>query len=408
MSKLLNAYKNWLHPAGKSQAGSVNIVAQRFLQAFLDHGVEASQIPRLLPQVQIGDLQSPEKLLAILTPEILDQTAKFFGIRSQWLEGVDDEIYQYLACYKHPAVILEHLAKVVNGNDVGLSFPLRILSTTKKLDFNDESQQLLTPVIVEKIAELGEDEISRYHIYRDGFDWSYLPARIELKAIARIVDKHLHTPVPLFVISTKEMKDVLEGKLIPKQYLDGCQITSPSLEDYALTKEERVVAKEVKEIPAVLGYIQEHKLQKFTFDKPDDLPPSAEPPVRPSASVQPEVQETPKKSSSIAVADSASEQLAVTTKAEAPMGITKGAVINAFEGLHFDRDQWSKYLASPPKWLKECRVAKGNKSTSATWNPVLIASALSEMNVPIKKLDAVFVRLPKWVDEWQGKSDFFR
>ena len=152
MSKLLNVYKSWRRATGKSQAGSVNIVAQRFLQAFLDHGVEVSQIPRLLPLVNIGDLQSPEKLLAVISPEILDQTARLFGIRAQWLEGVDDQIYEHLACYKRPAILLEHLAVLLNGKDTFMSFPMRVLSTTKQLDSSSESQQLMAPVLVEKIA----------------------------------------------------------------------------------------------------------------------------------------------------------------------------------------------------------------------------------------------------------------
>ena len=296
MSKLLNAYKNWWRPAGKSQAGSVNIVAQRFLQAFLDHGVEASQIPRLLPQVNIGDLQSPEKLLAVISPEILDQTALLFGIRAQWLEGVDDQIYEHLACYKRPAILLEHLAVLLNGKDNFMSFPMRVLSTTKQLDSNSDSQQLMAPVLVEKIAELGEEEIYRYHIYIDGFDWGYAPARIELKALARIVYKQLHFPVPLYVISVKEMQDVLDGKLIPRQFLDGCLITTPSLEDFALTTEESGIANEVEEMPAVLHYIEEHKLQNFTFDIPDTPPPSVELPASSLSSVPPEKQEKSKKS----------------------------------------------------------------------------------------------------------------
>jgi hypothetical protein len=295
MSKLLNVYKSWRRTTGKSQAGSVNIVAQRFLQAFMDHGVEASQIPRLLPQVNIGDLQSPEKLLAVISPEILDQTALLFGIRSQWLEGVDDKIYEHLACYKRPAILLEHLAVLLNGKDNFMRFPMRVLSTTKQLDNSSDSQQLMAPVLVEKIAELGEEEIYRYHIYIDGFNWGYAPTRIELKALARIVYKQLHSPVPLFVISAKEMQDVLEGKLIPRQFLDGCLLSTPSLEDFALTNEESAIANEVEEMPAVLHYIEEHKLQNFIFDIPA-TPPPAEPPASSVSSVPPEKQEKPKKS----------------------------------------------------------------------------------------------------------------
>lgn len=90
-------------------------------------------------------------------------------------------------------------------------------------------------------------------------------------------------------------------------------------------------------------------------------------------------------------------------------GITKRKVILAFEGLHFDTDEkWSKALASPPDWLKDCRVEKGNKKTSATWNPALIAAALFDKKIQIKKLDTVFVGLNDWADEWREASVSFR
>lgn len=287
--------KLWQSFAGKTKSNLVNIVAQRFLKVFHDHGVQTTQIPRLLPAIKLDDLKSEDALLAMLTHDVLDQIARMFGIRVEWLEGVDDEIYEYLACYKRPEIILEHLAHIVGGVDVGLSFPLRVLSTTKKLDCNDGSQQLLAPVIVEKIADLGEEEIYRYHIYRDGFDWGYRPTRIELKTIARIVDKTLHTPVPLFVISEKEMRGVLDGKLVPANLFHGTLLTNPSLEDFALTTEESGVAKEVEEIPAVLSYIEEHNLQEFTFDKPEVPQQPDEPIASPVTLIAPAGEIPPKK-----------------------------------------------------------------------------------------------------------------
>ncbi len=91
-------------------------------------------------------------------------------------------------------------------------------------------------------------------------------------------------------------------------------------------------------------------------------------------------------------------------------GLTKGAVISAFNGLHFDRVQWNKYLGDPANWLKECRLSQGSpdKKASATWNPVLIAVALYEKKIPIRKLDAVFVNLKVWADEWREESATFR
>lgn len=97
-------------------------------------------------------------------------------------------------------------------------------------------------------------------------------------------------------------------------------------------------------------------------------------------------------------------------KVEAVKGITKQQVINAFEGIHFDRDHWGKNLATPPNWLEYCRVARGNKKTSATWNPVLIAIALTDpkRGISVKRLDAVFVDLKDWAVAWREASDYLR
>jgi len=94
-------------------------------------------------------------------------------------------------------------------------------------------------------------------------------------------------------------------------------------------------------------------------------------------------------------------------------GITKGEVINAFEGLHFNRNGWKNALEDIPKWIEPCRVTlgrKGDKTTPATWNPVLIAAALygdKGKGIARKKLDAVFVRLKDWADEWREVSATF-
>ena len=76
--------------------------------------------------------------------------------------------------------------------------------------------------------------------------------------------------------------------------------------------------------------------------------------------------------------------------------------------MHYNRDKWGKYLGDPPKWLEECRLARGSKKASATWSPVLIAIALLDKNIQIAKLDAVFVGLKDWADEWKEKSEVFR
>jgi hypothetical protein len=114
----------------------------------------------------------------------------------------------------------------------------------------------------------------------------------------------------------------------------------------------------------------------------------------------------------IGAKDQEATEVVEAMQIEAIKGITKQQVILAFEGLHFGTDtQWRNALADVPKWLEPCRVMKGkpgNKRDCALWNPVLIAAALLDKDVPIKKLDTVFVRLKDWADEWEEKSDCLR
>ncbi len=99
---------------------------------------------------------------------------------------------------------------------------------------------------------------------------------------------------------------------------------------------------------------------------------------------------------------------------EKKRGLPKKDIARAFQGLHFGSGQWLKYLASPPKWLKECRVNIGSrgKQISATWNPVLTAKALMFKGVEFKKLDSVFnlpaKGLKDWKDEWQVETELLR
>jgi len=108
------------------------------------------------------------------------------------------------------------------------------------------------------------------------------------------------------------------------------------------------------------------------------------------------------------------EDTSTDAKGGAVRGITKQQVINAFEGIHFERKQWSNALGkSIPNWLKACQAMpgkQGDNKTSATWNPVLIAAALYGENgkgISREKLNAVFNRLKEWREEWQEVSAQF-
>lgn len=271
----------WQRIFGKTLSSPVHGVARRFVQIFTIHGVVPAQIPRLLPGIQLLDFHSEEKLLSALTPAILDQTARLFAIRTEWLEGTDDAIYDYQSCYERPERFFELLSQIRSRTDEDSSwFPLRVLYCTKRLDRSALAQQLLVPVLIEKIAEIGDVHIERYYPFNDGFDWSYQPARIQLKAISRLIFKILGMPVPLMRIDPTALQEILERKRVPRDFLQSCFLTTPSLEDFAITKEESGAAREVDEMPDVLRYIDERGLTHLI---------TTESPLRPSAEHPPSV-----------------------------------------------------------------------------------------------------------------------
>lgn len=246
---------------GKGKNGQVDIVAERFLQIFQEHGVAIPQIPRLISQVTLEKLQNTESLLPALSNEVLERVVSLFGVRLSWLEGVDNLIYEPKTCYKQPHLFLETCAALnlpTNG------FAVHALTTTKKLDGRNSKMQPLALVLVEKVQDFGNDEISRYHVYSDAWDWGHPSCRIQIKAMTRLMFQTSHRPIPLHQVKPEVLQAIIEGKCVPHAVMQRCLLTNPSLEDFALSSDESVQAKETVELPEVLDYIYRHKLDKVS------------------------------------------------------------------------------------------------------------------------------------------------
>ncbi|MEO7412027.1 MAG: hypothetical protein ABIZ81_01605, partial [Opitutaceae bacterium] len=197
----------------------------------------------------------------------LEQTAQLFGIQRSWLEGATNRIYVTHSCYKNPAELFRLIRSIRYDRH---SFPLRALTTCKAFDYRSEAPQPIVILLAEKLAAT-EDvdqiwDIDRYHIL-DEWDWSYPKARIQLKAMVRLVDTMIDERVPMFRVSPADLKAVCEGRRIPRDLVTSCLLTNPSLEDYTCSAKESAAAKETDELPWVLDYISEWKLENLAQGK---------------------------------------------------------------------------------------------------------------------------------------------
>jgi hypothetical protein len=100
----------------------------------------------------------------------------------------------------------------------------------------------------------------------------------------------------------------------------------------------------------------------------------------------------------------------LTNAAGGSRGITVSDVAAAFQNIKWDYVKWKKNLSNPAEWILPCRVAKGRRGgkNSSLWNPAQIAIALLDHDIKISKLDAVFINLNDWANEWKESSDRFR
>lgn len=233
-------------------------VAERFLALFQAHGVAPAQIQRFLPQVTLDNL-AEDRLASVLTNETLDQAAALFGVRRKWLEGVDQQIYEPLYCYKAPVWFFHDLAK---WQIKPQTFSIRALCSGD-LDNSSSLDQPLVLLAVEKVGMIEDEEICCYRIYHDAWNWGYFPCRLQLKAFARLVHHGWHTPIPVHRVHKRVLEKIRAGRQVPHFELQGCLLTEPCLEDFALATNESSKAQETEELGEVFRYIEHHRLAGF-------------------------------------------------------------------------------------------------------------------------------------------------
>ena len=237
---------------GQPASNPVLEVPRRFVQLFEAHGVAPTQIPQLIPQLTLAQLRSPEALLPGLTETVLARTVELFQVNRKWLDGVEEVIYPPHLWYQDPQRFFEELNQL---NLAGALNPVIAFGCHPKLDGTDDREQPLVLVLVEKLTELGGQEIHRYRICFDAWNWGYPKTRIQLKAMARLVSTHYRCELPLYEVNRTTLTELQAGRRVPQL---GRRVGA--LEDYGLGADESAQAKESGELPAVMKYIQNHGL----------------------------------------------------------------------------------------------------------------------------------------------------
>jgi len=203
--QLYDRFKNKLLK-GESTDVSTGTLSSRFIALFESHGVHRTQITEFFDHgLNIPTCTSDDELLKKLTPKIIDDAVKLFGVNKDWLEGSSKEIYDIPSFYKHPEEFEAYLIELLKSTTADKLFAYAL--TTRKKLMNEFSDSLL--VISEPIGEINQREIYRYHLLGD---WGihYWKSRAYFTACCALMYKH-GLSVAGKVVEQKWLSDICEG-----------------------------------------------------------------------------------------------------------------------------------------------------------------------------------------------------
>lgn len=189
----------------KTRKPPTDSVCSRFIQLFESHDVHRNQIPRFFGHgLTVKDVQDEAALLGKLDEPLLDAACTLFGVRREWLEGAESQVYPCHDFYKHPEGVTPFLAALEEKNPDGGLDGILIAPTEK------EGDALI--VLGEVIGGVGEKPIYRYHLCNNWL-FDYWKSRAYLTAFIAIALKQ-----GVFIrggfLPSKEIKRIAEGEVL--------------------------------------------------------------------------------------------------------------------------------------------------------------------------------------------------
>lgn len=203
---LLTWYVKYKRKVVIKEKFEVSTLATRFIALFESHGVHRNQIPEFFDHgLEIPSCTSDEELLKKLTPEIIADAVKLFGVNKDWLEGSSSEIYDIPDFYKHPEKFESYLFELLKNTDANKLSAYALTSNKKSTNgFNDSLF-----VITESIGKINQREIYKYHLLGN---WGihYWKSRAYFTACCALMFKH-GLLVTGDVVDRDWLSDICEG-----------------------------------------------------------------------------------------------------------------------------------------------------------------------------------------------------
>lgn len=237
-----------------SEGDSVFGVARRFVQLYKVHGIERSQIPRLLGEesgLTLDAVSTDEKLLAALNENLINKTCEIFGVRREWLDGKDVPIYPYRWFDKNLDAFIDFLARLKQeGKELQCLF---VKCPQDKLDKGDERWPIAV-VIRQEVDHWGhfsEDSIWRYYPLSDQYYlWGYERTRLQLKAMV-LIAWQFRIHIGGCQLPKKDIEAMIAGSVFPGSLVEPLNHVAWHPDDYIFVEGESCAVADYEEAGVV-------------------------------------------------------------------------------------------------------------------------------------------------------------
>lgn len=153
-------------------------VSGRFVRLFESHNVHRNQIPRFFGHgLTVKDVQDDQSLLGKLDESVLAAACERFGVRREWLDGAETQVYACHDFYKSPEDVQPFLSDLRAANPEGRLDGILLAPQEGKGD--------ALVVFSELIGEVGDKAIYRHHLCNNWL-FEYWKSRAYLAAFVAI------------------------------------------------------------------------------------------------------------------------------------------------------------------------------------------------------------------------------
>ncbi|WP_436371800.1 hypothetical protein [Cytobacillus sp. BC1816] len=165
----------------------ISILVDRFLKVYTIHGISINQIYSFVDKefdLKISDFKDKNSIINVLNAELLEWTAKTFGVQIEWMYGKTEKIFPSRYFYKR---VVSFCKQVIALRDK-VEFIQIIFIRESNLNYKSADEQPVG-IIVEFCKEVNGSNLSLYYPITEYGDWSYWKSRYQLKSIVYLLEK---------------------------------------------------------------------------------------------------------------------------------------------------------------------------------------------------------------------------